>query len=162
MQKNNKNTQIAYRCPECGNAVFGLVGNFAFSYGMLRLKCDCQNSNLDIMPLADDKLKLSIPCPLCKQNHTYTIASSIIFDRESFSFDCPYSNMSIAYVGESDKVASLMEENEKQLSKLISDLDLNTLSDLQPEEMSDAEILPDASLYDWHSKGKALACIRCG
>ena len=148
MSEKNKETQIAYRCPECGDSVFGLMGSFAFSYGMLRLKCKCQGSYADITPLPESKLKFGIPCPLCKQNHTYTLASSIIENRESFSFECPYSNMSIAYVGNPDKINTLMEENEKQLSNLLSDLDLTTLSDIQPEEMSDAEILPDASIYD--------------
>lgn len=148
MQEKTNNTQIVYRCPDCGNAVFGIVGDFTFSYGMIRLKCNCQSSYADIVPVGENKLKFSIPCPLCKQNHTYTLASSIVKNRESFSFDCPYSNMSIAYVGAPDKINALMDENEKQLTKLLSDLELSTLSDIQPEEMSDAEILPDASLFD--------------
>ena len=142
------NTEIAYRCPDCGNAVLGIVGRFTNAFGMLRLKCDCKASYADITPLTENRIKLSIPCPLCKQNHTYTLASSIVFDRDSFPLLCPFSNVEIAFVGKSGKVSELMSENDKTLSKLLSDLELETLSDIQPEDMSDAEILPDASVYD--------------
>mgnify|MGYP003294672595 CR=1 FL=1 len=38
-----KETVIAYRCPDCGEATVGLVGRFALSANMVRLKCSCSS-----------------------------------------------------------------------------------------------------------------------
>ncbi len=143
-----KHTHIAYRCPECGTLIYGLVGEFAMNANMMRLKCDCGKSALDITATHDKKLKLSVPCVICKENHNYILSPSIFFERELFLLGCPYSNMDIGFIGEKSKVDDAAIENEKALNKLISDMGLDALEDLQPIDMDDDEILPDATVYD--------------
>ncbi len=148
MSDEKKGVSIAYRCPECFESIYGLVGEFAYQYGMLRIKCTCEESNLDITPKADGKIQLSVPCLYCKQNHTFTVSRGLFFDRDLFTLACPYTNMNICFIGKDEQVCGEVEKNADEISALVSRLELEGASDLQPEEMSDAEILPDASVYD--------------
>lgn len=139
---------IAYRCPECGDMIYGLVGEFALKANMMRLKCSCGKSALDISSTADKKIRLSVPCVYCRQNHSYVLSYGIFFERDIFFLNCPYSNMDIAFLGDKEKIDDAAAENEKTLRRLIDDIGAQTLSDIQPEDIPDDEILPDAAVYD--------------
>ena len=144
-----KQRQIAYRCPECGNAVFGLVGRFAMKANLLRLKCGCdKSSSLDISYAGDGKIRLSVPCLFCKQNHSYVISEGIFFNRDKFLLNCPYTGMDIAFIGNEDVVVEELERTQKELERLLADLEVDELSDIQPQDMNDDEILPDPAVYD--------------
>ncbi len=148
MAKTKERTSIAYRCPDCFETIYGLVGEFAYSYGMLRLKCQCDKSNLDITPKADGKLQLSVPCLFCKQNHTFTVSKGLFFERDLFTLSCPYCNMDICFIGDENNIRQALDKSSDDIGALVSRLELESAADLQPEDMSDAEILPDASVYD--------------
>ena len=149
MAKVITDRKIAYRCPECGTTTFGLVGKFALAANMLRLKCDCEKgSNLDISISNDDKIKLSVPCLYCKQNHNYTVTKAIFFDRDIFNLSCPYSGMDIAFIGENDKLTEELKRTGKELDELLQNLDAEDIDEIQPQDMNDDEILPDPAVYD--------------
>lgn len=143
-----KQRNIAYRCPGCGTAVIGLVGKFALHANMLRLKCSCgDEQSLDIT-LKDGKIRLSVPCLFCRQNHSYVVSESLLFEKDRFLLNCPYSNMDIAFVGDEDSVNQDLTRTEAELNMLLKNLEAEELSDIQPEEMTEAEILPDPAVYD--------------
>ena len=143
-----QHNHVAYRCPECGDMIYGLVSPVMLASGMLRLKCSCGKSALDVSKTNDGKIRISAPCVYCRQNHSYVLSDSIFFERDIFLLNCPYSNMDIAFVGEKEKIDEAAVENEKALRKIITDMDGETLADIQPTDMSDEEILPDAAVYD--------------
>ena len=144
-----KQRQIAYRCPECGNAVFGLIGRFAMKANLLRLKCSCDKSSaLDISYAGDGKIRLSVPCLFCKQNHSFVVSESIFFNREKFLLNCPYSGMDIAFIGNEDVVAEELGRTQEELERLLAQLEAAELADIQPQDMNEDEILPDPSVYD--------------
>ena len=144
-----KQRQIAYRCPECGNAIFGLIGKFALKANLLRIKCDCDKSSaLDISNTNDGKIRLSVPCLFCKQNHSYVVSESIFFDRDKFLLNCPYTGMDIAFIGDEESVIAELDRTGRELDRLLADLEAQELSDIQPQEMNDDEILPDPAVYD--------------
>ena len=146
---STKHTHIAYRCPECGTIVFGLVGEaIAHAASMLRLKCECGKSALDITPTQDKKIKLSVPCVLCRDNHNFVLSPALFFERELFTGGCPYSNLDIIFIGEKEKVDEALQKNTEALQKLIKDMEVETLEELQPEDMDEDEVLPDAQVYD--------------
>ena len=141
--------QIAYRFPECGSAIFGLIGKFALKANLLRLKCDCEKSSaLDISNTNDGKIRLSVPCLFCKQNHSYVVSESIFFNRDKFLLNCPYTGMDISFIGDEEAVIGELERTEKELGRLLADLEADELSDIQPQDMNDDEILPDPAVYD--------------
>ncbi len=144
-----KQRHIAYRCPDCGSAVVGLVGRFALSANMLRLKCSCGSElSLDTTLARDEKLRLSVPCIFCKQNHSYTVSESLFFDKNKFLLNCPYAGMDIAFIGDEDVVNEEILRTGEELIGLMKNLEAEELSDIQPQEMSEAEILPDPAVYD--------------
>lgn len=164
-----KQRHIAYRCPDCGSAVVGLVGRFALSANMLRLKCSCGSEmSLDINITNDDKIRLSVPCLFCRQNHSYLVSEAIFFEKDRFLLNCPYSGMDIAFLGDEDAVNEEIERTGAELSELMKNLEAEELSDLQPEDMDENEVLPDPAVYstlkfliqDLHEEGK-LHCP-CG
>ena len=144
-----KQRHIAYRCPDCGSAVVGLVGRFALSANMIRLKCSCgSEQSLDMTLSSGERVRISTPCLFCKQNHSFTVSESLFFDKEKFLLNCPYSGMDIAFIGEEDVVNGEIIRTGEELSALLKNLEAEELSDIQPQEMSDEEVLPDPAVYD--------------
>ena len=149
MQNSPKQRNIVYRCPECGVATVGIVGRFALKANMIRLKCSCEKeSALDISTVGDGKIKLSVPCILCKQSHAYTVTESIFFEREKFTLSCPYSGIDIAFIGDEADVSEYLTRTEKELETILSGFEADELSDIQPMDMTEDEILPEPAIYD--------------
>ncbi len=143
-----KETRIAYRCPSCGVTTLGLVGKFALNANMLRLKCTCGESILDINITNDGKIRLSIPCIFCKQNHNFVVSQNIFFERDIFILNCPYANMDICFIGDDEKIQSQLARSEEELNKLLANLELESFNEMQPEDINEEDVLPDATLYD--------------
>ena len=144
-----KKRNIAYRCLECGTATVGLVGKFALHANMLRLRCSCPDSDsLDVTLTGDGKIRLSVPCLFCKQNHNYVVTESLFFDKDKFMLNCPYSGMDIAFIGDEETITEELSRTEKELNMLMASLEAEELSDIQPQDMPEAEILPDPAVYD--------------
>ena len=144
-----KQRHIAYRCPDCGSAVVGLVGRFALSANMIRLKCSCGSDHSLDMTLAEgEKVRLSVPCLFCKQNHSYVVSEALFFDKDRFLLNCPYAGMDIAFIGDEEIVCHELSRTGDELSQLLKNLEAEELSDIQPQDMGDEEILPDPAVYD--------------
>ncbi len=141
-------THIAYRCPECGTVVYAFVGKFALAANMIRTKCPCGHSALDITVTNDDKIRLSVPCVFCKQNHSYVVTQSIFFGRDIFLLNCPYANMDICFIGEKEKTDIEVSRTENELKKLLADLEADNLTDIQPQDNEDDDTLPDPAAFD--------------
>ena len=120
-----KRRNIAYRCPACGVPTVGLVGKFALHANMLRLRCTCgEDSSLDITITGDKKVRLSVPCLYCKQNHNYVVSEGLFFEKDSFLLNCPYSNMDIAFIGEEEMVKGELERTGIELERLLASLEI--------------------------------------
>ena len=141
-------THIAYRCPDCGTVVYGFVGRFALSAGLIRLKCHCGNSAADITVTQDGKVRLSVPCLFCRQNHSFVVSQSIFFGRDIFLLNCPYSNMDICFIGEKEKCDEQIDRTAEELAQLLTNLEAEKLSDIQPQDVDEEEVLPDPTVYD--------------
>lgn len=148
MNTQNKQTTVAYRCPHCGAMVHGIAGRFALAADLIRLKCPCGESVLDMTIQNDNRIKLSVPCVFCKKNHTYTVSQSLVFERDIFNLNCPYAHMDIAFAGDEERVLGEERRTEIELADLLKNLESDKLSDLQPQDMDADEILPDPQVYD--------------
>ena len=148
MVLETKETTVAYRCPHCGTATYGFAGRFALHAGLVRLKCSCGGSALDIRPAGERKLSLSIPCVYCGKNHAFTVSDAPLFDRDLFLLPCPYSGMEIGFFGKRENVDRAVEEGGEKLQKLMTELHVDSVRDLQPQDMEEDEVLPDPTAYD--------------
>lgn len=148
-ENSRKERLIAYRCSSCGSAVLGTVGKFALAADMLRLKCGCEEpSIMDIHITRDDKVKLGVPCLLCGESHSFVVSENILLERELSKLSCPYTGVDIAFVGNKETVDPELERTAKEISAIMAGLEAEDVSDLQPKEMSEDEVLPDPSVYD--------------
>lgn len=145
---NKTKTQIAYRCPECGMATVGFFGTFAGISDMLRLRCKCNASSLEIKKQREEKLRLSVPCVYCKSSHSYTFSDSISTREETTKISCPYSNMDIAFIGAAEEVSRELERTALELERVIKSFEGEELSDIQPKDADEDETASDPAVFD--------------
>lgn len=146
MVLDKKETTVAYRCPECGSSVMSLIGIFSLSADMIRLKCPCGGSQLEVIYTKDKKIRLNVPCFLCPTPHSYVISSQMFFERDLFALPCGYSGLDICFIGRQDKVDAAMKESERELLEMIGDTDIDTL--LHSVEHKDRPELSDPQVLD--------------
>ena len=132
-----KKTTVAYRCPSCGAGVMSVVGLFNLNADMVKLKCDCGASAMTLVYTSDSKVRISVPCVLCPNPHTFTVSSSIFFKDELFLLPCPYSDLNIAMTGETNKVKAELAKSELELIELLEKSGIATLDELHREENRD-------------------------
>ena len=144
-----KETHLAYRCPNCLSAVKGLFGDFIPDAGMLRLKCPCGKSRMQVIPSPDRrKIRFDVPCLFCRQDHRFSVSRGVAFGDRLFLLNCPYTNTDIGFLGSEDEVDQALDRQLLELSKLAGMLGVKNLRDLTPEEAEEEGVLPDAQVHD--------------
>ena len=129
----SKETTIAYRCPHCGTGVMSAVGMFALTADMLKLKCPCGNSEMQVVYSKDGKVRIKVPCLLCPSGHSYTVSKNIFFGRELFVLPCPCSDINIAFMGETNAVKAELSRTELELLEILEENGVDGFSALKEE-----------------------------
>ena len=157
MVLDSKQTTVAYRCPHCGAGVMSLVGLFALSADMVKLKCTCGKSEMSVVYSKDGKVRLTVPCILCPTPHNYTVNSSVFFKNELFVLPCPLSDINICMMGEQNQVKAELARTELELLDLLEENGLESFDVFHGEQtLTDPQIL-DIILYvinDLDAEGK--------
>ena len=153
-----KQTTVAYRCPHCGAGVMSIVGLFALSADMVKLKCTCGNSEMSIVYSKDGKVRLTVPCILCPKPHSFTLNSSVFFKNDLFVLPCPLSDINVCMMGEENKVKAELARSELELLDLLEEHGLESFDAFRggKETLTDPQIL-DIILYvinDLDAEGK--------
>ena len=144
MLLNEKRTTVAYRCPDCGGGIMSAVGLFNLSADMVKLKCTCGKSELKIVYNRDGSVRLTVPCLICSQPHTFTVNSSLFFSDELFVLPCPYSDINIAFTGEMNTVKAELARTELELLDMLEENGITDFSSLHGDEQD----LPDPQILD--------------
>lgn len=134
-----KETNIAYRCPRCGQGVKSVVGIFSLTGDKMKLKCPCGGSALDIDRAKDNKYMITAPCVMCGTDHRFTIAASTFFEKELFTYPCTYTGVDCCFIGLSQKVGEALDENEKEITELYERLGVDDPSEMLHNEYEDDE-----------------------
>lgn len=158
MVLNEKRTTVAYRCPDCGGGILSAVGLFNLSADMVKLKCTCGKSELKIIYNRDGTVRLTVPCLLCAQPHTFTVRSSLFFSDDLFVLPCPYSDVNICFTGEMNRVKAELARTELELLDMLEENGITDFSSLHGDErdLGDPQIL-DIVLFvidDLDAEGK--------
>ena len=144
MLLNEKRTTVAYRCPDCGGGIMCAVGLFNLSADMVKLKCTCGKSELKIVYNRDNTVRLTVPCLICSQPHTFTVNSSLFFSDDLFVLPCPYSDINIAFTGEMNAVKAELARTELELLDMLEENGITDFSALHGDEKD----LPDPQILD--------------
>ncbi len=141
---NSKQTTVAYRCPECGSGVISLVGLFSLSADMLKLKCTCHKSDMQVVYRRDEhQMRVSVPCIFCNKTHTYNVSEAMFFSKDIFLLPCPYSDINIGFVGEENKVKAELARTELELLDMLEENGISDFKSLHgdEEELGDSQVL---------------------
>ena len=137
-----KQTTVAYRCPHCGAGVMSLVGLFALSADMVKLKCTCGKSEMSIVYSKDGKIRLTVPCILCPKPHIFTLNSSVFFKNDLFVLPCPLSDINICMMGEQNQVKAELARTELELLDLLEEHGIESFDIFHGEQtLSDPQVL---------------------
>lgn len=144
---DKKETSVAYRCPECGSWVSSIVGIFSLSADMLRLKCPCKESEMTIVHTNDKKLRLTVPCFLCPNPHSFTVSPQAFFDKDLLALPCAYSGIDICFFGKSEAVLEAENASDEELGKLIEEAGGQSPFGNKPKE-EDSLIFSDPQILE--------------
>ncbi len=144
MVLDRKQTTIAYRCPECGAIVKGAVGIFTLTADMIKLKCPCGNSALEIIYTRDKKVRLNVPCFVCPTPHSYLISSNVFFERDIFTLGCAYSGLDICFIGNEESIDKAVAESEAELIEIAGEDAIKALAESRGTEND----IPDVQVLD--------------
>ena len=164
MVLETKQTTVAYRCPHCGGGVMSAVNPFVLKGSMVRLKCECGESFLEVQPAAEGKIRLTVPCIICPKPHHFTVSESIFYGQELFVLPCPYSDLNICVLGEINHVKAELSRTELELLDLMEKNGIESFEQLHREAeqtVTDPQVL-EIVLYvirDLDEEGKIFC--RC-
>ena len=143
----SRQTTIAYRCPHCGEGVVSAVGMFSLSADMVRLKCHCGKSHLEIVYSKDGKVRLKVPCLICSGSHTYTVSKNIFFGKDIFVLPCPHSDVNIGFIGDLNRVKFELSRTELELLEILEANGVDSFAALHGGDGED-EFLSDPQIRE--------------
>ena len=142
-----KETVVAYRCPSCGMSTVSIVGVFSLSVDMMKLKCPCGKSELDIYKRSDGKIRLTVPCLVCPKPHNFSVGQNTFFAREGvFTLSCTVTGLPLCFIGKSDDVTKAISDADKELADMLEEAGLDDLDKIREHNDSDEPF--DASIDD--------------
>ncbi|MBR6513466.1 MAG: hypothetical protein IKT46_01400 [Clostridia bacterium] len=134
---DSKETTVAYRCPHCGAGVMSVVGIFALSGDMIKLKCSCGKSELMLQYSKDKSVRITAPCIICPKPHNYSVSTGVFFSNELFRLGCTYTGLDICFIGSKDAVLEALKENESMLLGMFEEAGVTSLDALHKEDRFD-------------------------
>lgn len=146
MVLNEKRTTVAYRCPICGSGVMSAVGLFNLSADMVKLKCPCGKSEMQIVRrrdgTPDGNVRLTVPCLFCPKPHIFTLRDSVFFSDDLFTLPCPLTDVNICFTGEINRVKAELARTELELLDILEQNGISDFSALHGDEhdLSDPQV----------------------
>lgn len=147
---------IAYICPFCSSLSEKTVNAFDFSgMGVKKLYCSTAGCHEECVKLSkkNNKYKISAECPICGDNHIYTVDASKLWEKRILTYKCPVSGINILFCGEENAVKTAIAESSEYYSDIIPDFD-----DGSPESKMMYDMLD--CVHYLQNRGK-ISCV-CG
>ena len=138
-----KESMISYRCPHCGTNVMSMIGTFALSGDLIKLKCSCGESELVISYTNDNKVRLIVPCLACENPHTFSISTDAFFSRDLLELACKSLGINICFIGNKDNVFEAIKRSDEELAELMGEYsieDIGRMSGSPQDHISDAQV----------------------
>lgn len=146
MIAQEKETTVAYRCPECGCGVMSLVGVFRLRADRLTLKCNCGKSEMSITRSRDGKVRFEVPCFVCNSTHHYTVSEKMFFSERLFVFPCHASGFDMLFLGEQKTVSETLFESGNNIARILEESGIDPAQVFSHTEKLPE--LPDSHIYD--------------
>ena len=153
---DQKKTTLAYRCPSCGGVPTSMVGAFSLSGDLFKLKCTCGGSHLSVEKTHDDKIRLTAPCLVCPNPHSYIISKNVFFGSDIFVIPCALSGIDICFIGKENEVSLAVKRSNDEIVQLLGDASIEQLRAKKEHDFTDPMVF-DIITYvisDLHEEGK--------
>ena len=111
-------TSILYTCPECSSSslktlsAFEIKKNEPLSLLCNKTNCDC--ISLDIH-LLKDKYRINVDCPICGDEHSFTLSKKTVWNKDFLILNCPQSGFGILFIGKDRERLSKEYEVQSEL-----------------------------------------------
>lgn len=112
-----RDTTIGYHCPFCGMSILNNINIFSMTGNLIKIKCVCGGSELTVQIMKDNKYRITVPCILCPNSHSFTLSSDAFFRKDLFSFSCKFTAINICFIGKGNRVYEALKKNEEELMK---------------------------------------------
>ena len=129
---DNLNRFVAYICAECSGIsdtkinVFDFSGDIDIKLVCADKQCKCHSGTI---AMKNDKMRISLKCPVCTSNHSFTISKNAFWSKDLITFDCTNAGIPIFFAGDEESVISAVNESEKMFD------DFEGQEDLLPDEL---------------------------
>jgi len=110
-----RDTMVGYHCPYCGMSILNRINIFSMDGNLIKMKCVCGGSELIVQMLKDNKFRLTVPCILCPNSHSFTLSSGTFFQKDLFAFSCKFTAINICFIGKGNRVYEALKINEEEL-----------------------------------------------
>jgi len=160
--KNTEST-LGYRCPHCGAGVLSMVGIFALSGDMIKLKCDCGRSELTVKRGKDGNMALCVPCLFCPRPHNYNVSHTAFFGQDISALACSMTGIDICYIGKKESVMGALDAQEKEILDMLKQAGYGgdvSLADLFSHDGEDGDIDTDVNFTDNHIYDMVLFVVK--
>ena len=95
----------------------------------------------------DDKIRLSVPCLVCRRDHEYVVSRDLFFKNELFELPCSLSGFSLCFIGSGDNVSKATEQADNELRRVLNEAGAESL-DIFKEQPDKTEEMPIAQVHD--------------
>ena len=125
-------TSMLYICPECSTTSLRTISAFEVKKDGLSLRCSNKKCCFDniLMSHSKDKYKINIDCPICGDEHIFTLSVKTVFNKDFLILNCPQSGFGILFMGKDTKrlreecsaqaetIAGIIAENDETYDEL--------------------------------------------
>ncbi len=97
----NLTTSMLYICPECSTTSLRTISAFEVKKDGLSLYCSNKKCCFDniLISHSKDKYRISIDCPICGDEHIFTLSPKTVFNKDFLILNCPQSGFGILFMG---------------------------------------------------------------
>ena len=119
---------------------------FTLSAPMIKLKCDCGESEMTVVKQSDGKIRLTVPCLFCPKPHSFLVNSKVFFGSEDLFLQCPYADVDVCFLGDMDHVKANLARGEYELMNLMEEHGISDLSKFREANEGNEEEALDSEL----------------
>ncbi len=121
----NLTTSMLYICPECSSSSLRTLSAFEIKKKEgLSLFCsnkNCHCDNVLILP-SKNKYKIIIDCPICGEEHTFTLSQKTVWNKNFFILNCLQSGFGILFIG---KDIEILKKEHNSQAEIIAGIVVN-------------------------------------
>lgn len=171
-------TSMIYICPQCSTSSLRTVSAFEIKKkDGLTLHCSNKECHFDdvVISLSKDKYKINIDCPICGDEHSFTLSQKTLWNKDFFILNCPQSGFGILFIGkdanrltkecsaQAEMIAGIIATNDEIYDELDILFDIiEIINSLARENSIHCSCDKESIAININADSVILSCRNCG